>query len=64
MPPSRVGWQNEYVKQYIPTQTPDEEKWPSNHHADIPLYVGPDTWSYLPYRDNADVVKYHKSPNP
>ena len=31
------------MKQYIPTQTPEEEKWPSNHHADRPLYVGPDT---------------------
>ena len=50
MPPSRVGWQNEYVKHYIPTQTPEKEKWPSNHHADRQLYVGPDTWSYFHYR--------------
>ena len=38
---------SEYVKPYIPTQTP-EENWSDhmqNHQADSPLYVWPDVWS-------------------
>ena len=65
MPPLRV---TKWVCEAIHTHTNPwgRLKWQYNHHADKPLYVGPDrsTWSYLPYWDSADVVKHHKTSNP